>query len=61
MRVVAESGRDYRRSILVGSVLRLCELLLTATADQLTTFDWALASAGALFFVPKRQLFAGKS
>ena len=34
--MVAESGRDYRRSILVGSILLLCELLLTAPADQLT-------------------------
>ena len=34
MRVVAELGRNYRRSILVGSVLLLCELLLTATATN---------------------------
>jgi hypothetical protein len=42
---------------LVGSVLRLCELLLTAPADQLTTFGWASASAGALFCAQAAAFF----
>jgi|SoimicMinimDraft_9_1059737.scaffolds.fasta_scaffold81133_1 hypothetical protein len=60
MRVVAESGRDYRRSILVGSVLLLCELLLTAPADQLTP-SVGRRLRPAPFLVPMRQLFADRA
>ena len=54
VRVVAESGRDYRRSILVGPVLLLCELLLMEFCEARAWQITLSPNESAVFVMRKR-------